>query len=441
MSTRGPRYPANRGMALSFPAVLLLSMACAADVEGPLAGNPEVRTLEVFSPYTDHALVAGEITKRGDATLTDHGFVWATHREPTVADGRLSLGSPAAAVSFEGRAEPLEQNTSYYVRAFVESEGGDVVYGNELSFTTLTENTWIARSELMGEPLSAGASFVVNERLYVGTGFRTAYTASFYEYDYRRDTWRQVATMPASARAYAIAFSIGDYGYVGLGNTCVGSGLCTHEYFNDLWRYDPGTNSWSRMADLPARGRAFSAVFVIGENAYVTGGSTVDDRDLWRYSVATDTWTRLADYPGACISRGTAFAVGNKGYVGLGWSDGSCDDVWEYDPETDSWTGKADFPGGPRYHAVSFTRGDEAFVACGVYQQFFEPLEYLTDLWRYDPASDTWTEVESTYAGAGRIEMAYGIIGSRVFMGLGANDISHGPDGRFADLWEYVPAK
>src|SRR5919106_913314 len=92
--------------------------------------------------------------------------------------------------------------------------------------------------------------------------------------------------------------------------------------------------------------------------------------------------TRLADYPGACISRGTAFAVGNKGYVGLGWSDGSCDDVWEYDPETDSWTGKADFPGGPRYHAVSFTRGDEAFVACGVYQQFFEPLEYLTDLWR-----------------------------------------------------------
>ena len=428
----------GRGGVLRAAAALTLGgLLGACDVTD--VGTPVLHTLEVVSPYTDHAFVSGEIVERGAGRHTNHGFAWATHPGPTVAHSALSLGAPVGVGTFEGTMAGLAQNTTYYVRAFLQTDGAGTVYGNEVSFTTAAENTWVERSALMGGPLSAAVSFVLYGRIYVGTGIGHAYSASFYEYDYRRDTWTQVAPLPASPRAYAVAFSTLGYGYVGLGNTCVGTGLCTHQYFNDLWRYDSGTNSWTRMADLPVQGRAFSVAFVIGGNAYVTGGSTVNDRGLWRYNATNDTWAQLADYPGACISRGTAFAVGNKGYVGLGWTDGSCDDLWKYDPADDSWTQMADFPGVPRYHAVGFARGDEGFVACGVNQRLAQPLGFQTDLWKYDPSADAWTKLETAYAGAGRIEMVQGILHDRVFMGLGATDIAHGPEDRFADFWEYIP--
>lgn len=128
--------------------------------------------------------------------------------------------------------------------------------------------------------------------------------------------------------------------------------------------------------------RAYATAFVIGESAFVTGGSS--DKDMWRYDAETDTWARKADYPGDCHTRNIAFSVDGKGFVGLGYSPESCRDLWEYDPDTDSWTEKAELPAKGRYSAAVYTRDGQSFVVGGVHQDTPERdgPEHRFDDWR-----------------------------------------------------------
>src|SRR2546423_11265296 len=223
-------------------------------------------------------------------------------------------------------------------------------------------NSWVQKASLPGGPLAGAASFVVQGKLYVGTGFRNGFIWSFYEYDPTTNSWTNAMNFPADQRSNGIAFAIGDYGYVGLGSNFVCGGLCTFNYFKDLWRYDPRTFSWVRMADFPGTARGFAASLVIGDKAYVTGGSSANDYDMWEYDPATNSWTKKADYPGRCAGRSTAFSLAGKGYVGLGYSNGACTDFWRYDPSANSWTAIATFPGVARLDALGLSVGTTRLV-------------------------------------------------------------------------------
>ena len=92
------------------------------------------------------------------------------------------------------------------------------------------------------------------------------------------------------------------------------------------------------MADFPGEARANAVVFVIGDKAYVTGGSFANQFDTWRYNTSNNTWTQKADFAGSCNARAVAFSIGTKGYVGLGRGlNGGCKDVWAYDTVASSW--------------------------------------------------------------------------------------------------------
>jgi len=295
---------------------------------------------------------------------------------------------------------------------------------------------WVQKASLPDGPLAGAVSFVAQGKLYVGTGFRNGFEFSFREYDPTLDTWTYVVPIPVGVRANAIAFAIGDYGYVGLGSNFSCGTPCTFNYFKDLWRFDPRTWAWDRMADFPGTARSFASSFVIGDKAYVTGGSFVNDYDTWEYDPSANAWTKKADYPGGCASRGTAFSVGGKGYVGLGSKDGYCADFWRYDPSADSWTAIAAFPGPSRYDALGFSVGNVPFIVGGARE-----VNYLNDVWTYNPANDTWVQLETTYPGKGRSQMIALVLAGRVFLGLGTISGTGGLDTRFADFWEYIPAK
>ena len=117
--------------------------------------------------------------------------------------------------------------------------------------------------------------------------------------------------------------------------------------------------------------------------------------DFWEYDPAMDIWTQKANFGGGVRTFGLAFSIGGKGYVGMGYSDTSSQhkkDMWEYDPTLDRWTQLHDFPGiGVDEYALFNIDGQE-YVGCGVHDtlsQFFS----LGDFWRYDPLSDTWTQL------------------------------------------------
>lgn len=222
---------------------------------------------------------------------------------------------------------------------------------------------------------------------------------------------------------------------MGLGYQFVCSGSnCTFSYYKDLWRLDTATTLWTRMTDFPGEGRSNAVVFVIGDKAYVTGGSSANHTDMWQYSTSTNTWTQKADFPG-CVSRATAFAIGTKGYVGLGQGiGGNCQNFWAYDTSSNAWAKVDSFPGRNRNDAVGFAIGDTGFVIGGT----IGPPNFVAEVWSYSATSNTWTQRQTTYPGYGISEMIGGVIAGRIFIGLGTSSNSGGPDTRFADFFEYI---
>ena len=417
-------------------ALLCLLLGCSKDPENIVIEDPEISTMEVKEIFPHSAVVLGEIKKIGSHNIVEHGFVLSKQPEPTFDDIKIALGSIKDQGYFQSTFQELDQESEYYVRSYMKYNNS-IEYGNTVSFKTLKPNSWIEKANYGGGHLSGAGNFVIDDKWYVGTGLKDNYVNHFYEYNYRRNTWKQISSLPSDPRAHGISFAIGEYGYVGLGERCAGDGFCQTSYFKDLWRYDPQNDTWSKMANFPGTPRASSTSFVVGDKAYVTGGSSYGDNDLWEYDPSTNHWTKKADYPGGCFARGTSFALNNKGYVGFGWTDGTCKDLWEYDPSTDTWIQKEDFPGEPRYNAVSFSLMGKGYLACGANQSYGVP-NYLSDLWTYDPANDEWTKINTSYPGKGNVRMIANTINNKILMGLGTNETRSGPYTRFSDIWEYV---
>ena len=215
---------------------------------------------------------------------------------------------------------------------------------------------------------------------------------------------------------------------------------------NDLWRYDPLTDSWAQMMSIPGSTRRNAVGLTIGTKGYVGLGAdssvswsgTILD-DWWEYDPALNSWTQKSNYPGGIDANGiispqgiyfaTSFSIGSKGYVcgGKMGPDAYGTDLWEYDPALDSWTRMADFPGSDRYQHSSFSLEGMGYVGMGIDHDV-----YHKDWWKYDPVLDSWTQV-SSLPGVERGAASTFVISQRGYVVFGS-------DGGFKDeLWEYNP--
>lgn len=309
-------------------------------------------------------------------------------------------------------------------------------------------NFWISKAKFPAGSLTESVSFTIGKNLYVGTGLNgnvnadlnNNYINKFYVYNIDEDAWKEIASLPSDKRSSAISFSIGSYGYVGLGINCLGSGNCAYSSFNDLWRYDPANDSWDKMADFPGAHSGYETAFVIGDMAYIVDGQSIGDNDTWEYNTISNEWNKKSSYPGLCSSRAVSFSLDGLGYVGFGWGGGSftCDEFWEYDPIGDTWIQKQDFPGKARYDASAFSMMGKGYLACGVYQESSDQ-KYLNDIWVYDNVNDRWTQINTSYPGKGRVNLIGGVIENRLILGLGSDNSFGRPYYGFDDVWEYLP--
>ena len=116
--------------------------------QASLAVNQKAATLpEITVPLAmaDHTLTkSGASFTFGYASMflvTDHGICYSTtNAMPTVGDTRLSLGGGGTADNAVAAAlDGLEPNTTYHVRAYVQSPvgGGRIVYSDVVTFATL----------------------------------------------------------------------------------------------------------------------------------------------------------------------------------------------------------------------------------------------------------------------------------------------------------------
>jgi hypothetical protein len=80
------------------------------------------------------AVLGGNISDDGNATVTDRGICYATTQNPTTTSNKLSIGNGKGA--FSNTITGLTANTTYYVRAYAVNSQG-IAYGNQISFATL----------------------------------------------------------------------------------------------------------------------------------------------------------------------------------------------------------------------------------------------------------------------------------------------------------------
>ena len=103
-------------------------------VVGPAAASAPTVTSNSINQFTNNsALLGGNVTADGGATVTERGVVYGTSTAPTIANTKVAIGSGTG--TFSQTATGLNAGTTYYVRAYATNSAG-TGYGSEYSFTT-----------------------------------------------------------------------------------------------------------------------------------------------------------------------------------------------------------------------------------------------------------------------------------------------------------------
>ena len=190
-------------------------------------------------------------------------------------------------------------------------------------------NTWTLVSPFPGTARRGAVIFRIDEFLFVGTGQTTSgYSNDFYAYDILNDQWLGgVANFPGSQRTSAAGFAIGDKGYVGTGG--IGCGT------TDFYEYKKSTNSWTQRSNVGTVIRQEAIGFAVNGKGYIVAGDNCSSgdnyQDVWEFDPETDSWIQLEDFMGAARRYPDAFVIGKKAYVGLGTSGVNYADLWEFD--------------------------------------------------------------------------------------------------------------
>ena len=285
-----------------------------------------------------------------------------------------------------------------------------------LPCVTAAQGTWERKTDCPISRVKAVA-FSIGQYGYVGTGVgNDSVMNDFWRYDPVNDSWQQVASMPTLGQWAAFSFVINGIAYVG-------SGYNPDASFNfELWSYDPVYDKWGRKENIPWMVYADEtlASFSIGNRGYLV--ATHNQNNFREYDPENDTWTNKTNFPTNQLLGMVSFTIGNKGYVGSGF-DGQINALterfWEYDPAADTWTRKADFPK-PRGYAVGFSVEKCGYIGLGVGR-----AEFFNDCWEYRQTTDVWARVAD--CGFWALDPMAMTMGSKAYVGPGGN------------LWEFAP--
>ena len=169
-----------------------------------------------------------------------------------------------------------------------------------------------------------------------------------------------------------------------------------------VWRYDPATDTYAPLPNLPVESAA-GALELVGRNLHYFGGTnkarTLDVGDHYVLSLDGGTaWTTAAPLPnprhhmGSAVIDGQIYAIG-----GQHKHDGSLvpqSSVHRYDPATNAWTERASLALA-RNHITNSTLvyGGRIIVFGGQGSGRASDGETFANVSAYDPQTNTWAEL------------------------------------------------
>lgn len=270
-------------------------------------------------------------------------------------------------------------------------------------------------SDFAGSKRYAGNAFTVNGKGYYGagadfTGMVSNVYKDFWKYLPLTDTWAPIADLPIQ-RYSAMDFSLGGYGYVGTGWTYLGGGQVS-----DFYKYDPVADTWTSVAPLPGTGRYTGVGLSNGYNGYGGFGYAPLRNDFYEYNAPNDVWTTVSAFPSTVRQSLVGFTINEFVYVGCGYTYNPLNDFWRYDPNSQTWSQISDYPV-PQYAGVGFGYNGKGIVGLGR-----DDLSYFDMLYEYDPATNIWTQIGTIPTGGREASDAF-VVGdcSYIICGRKAN--------------------
>jgi len=225
--------------------------------------------------------------------------------------------------------------------------------------------------------------------VYSVGGFNGAATVNNgYVYDPGSNTWSAIANMADAREKPAAAFA-GGLLYV------VGGWDSSGNPDPKLEIYDPGSNTWTTGANIPTAFAAAVAVTVAGK-IYVIGGCTsfgCGANNVYAYDTGSNTWSTAANYP-EVTSWTHCGALGGLIYCGGGVSDalGESQHGYVYDPGSDSWSSIANLPQ-TRWAGGYVAANGMLLISGGVTNNF---STVTNEGFAYDPGSDSWAPIANS---------------------------------------------
>ena len=161
---------------------------------------------------------------------------------------------------------------------------------------------------------------------------------------------------------------------------------------------------WEVITQLPTKRWEFSTA-VVDDKVYIIGGSLFDNNagpfglsTVEVYDPQTDTWRQVADMPTprtnakAAVVNGTIYVFGgynSKDNFLQNWK--MTDHVEAYDPLTDTWTQKKEMPISRFYFGLGVVAG-KAYLIGGTTGLGEGQEQRMDRVDIYDPATDTWAK-------------------------------------------------
>ena len=327
----------------------------------PIASRPQLVALEIFGNGILHP----------PASYQPGGCVWA--RVEDALDNR-----------FEANSVRMGQ------KMFVFSGfGPGAKVREETEMYDIETDTWV-RTAPMPIPLTHNGVAKVGEEIWSLGGFVGDHPGKATDvvqiYHTRNDTWRMGPPLPSPRGSGASVFNQGRIHYFGGLRPDRQTDIAQHIV------YDPSQPElgWQELKPLPNPRNHLSAVSIDGK-IYAIGGQTghdgaVQDRAfLHRYDPDTDTWTRLADLPrqrshfepGTEVHEGTIIIVGGRD------GDFFFDEVTRYDPVTNTWEQLCTLED-PLLAPAAKVFGNKLYVAKGSINGTSQPQRFTR--WIYLPA-------------------------------------------------------
>lgn len=263
--------------------------------------------------------------------------------------------------------------------------GNGLITFNDFWEYDQTTDTWSQKADFPGGARTSAIGFSIGSNGYIGTGLDKADTLigiaqkDFWEYSPSSNSWTRKADLAGPERYGAVGFRIGSKGYVGTGDNFDPS----FNDRNDFWEYDPATDTWLKKANFAGLGRVYASGFSIGNKGYLGLGNTGTSRpkDFYEYDPDLDLWSQKANFGGDGRIAAFGSSDSNFGYIGLGSiSFGNItSDFWRYNPISDTWNKRVDFAGGNRTSTAGFSIGNMVYLGTGN-----NNLKYLVDFWEFN---------------------------------------------------------